>query len=109
MTAVTPPSSKVRRPVTASGILTLTQSPLLFKGKAGSAGKRTPSHFRGKALKKQKTSLKLQKNGESTFILKNFCPLLHSEFWTLNLWMPCTFFLNLAVLQVNEQSFFVRR
>nr|XP_046249890.1 treslin [Scatophagus argus] len=36
----TPPSSKVRKPVTASGILALTHSPLLFKGKAGSA-KRT--------------------------------------------------------------------
>ncbi|XP_070686769.1 treslin [Pempheris klunzingeri] len=37
----TPPSSKVRKPVTASGILALTHSPLLFKGKAGSARKRT--------------------------------------------------------------------
>ncbi|XP_070829316.1 treslin [Chaetodon trifascialis] len=39
----TPPSSKVRKPVTASGILALTHSPLLFKGKTGSAGKRTPN------------------------------------------------------------------
>uniref|UniRef100_UPI0037E73641 treslin n=1 Tax=Semicossyphus pulcher TaxID=241346 RepID=UPI0037E73641 len=39
----TPPSSKVRKPVTASGILALTHSPLLFKGKAGSASKRTPN------------------------------------------------------------------
>ncbi|KAF7657949.1 hypothetical protein LDENG_00020020 [Lucifuga dentata] len=39
---VTPPSSKVRKPVTASGILALTHSPLLFKGKMGSASKRTP-------------------------------------------------------------------
>ncbi|XP_031688892.1 treslin isoform X2 [Oncorhynchus kisutch] len=38
---VTPPSSKVRKPVSASGILALTQSPMLFKGKAGSATKRT--------------------------------------------------------------------
>lgn len=45
--AVTPPSSKVRKPVSASGILALTQSPLLFKGKTGSASKRTPN-FRGK-------------------------------------------------------------
>ncbi|XP_060892071.1 treslin [Labrus mixtus] len=37
----TPPSSKARKPVTASGILALTHSPLLFKGKAGSASKRT--------------------------------------------------------------------
>ncbi|KAM4572952.1 treslin [Odontesthes bonariensis] len=36
---VTPPSSKVRKPVTASGILALTQSPLLFKGKTRSARK----------------------------------------------------------------------
>ncbi|XP_041651864.1 treslin [Cheilinus undulatus] len=41
--AATPPSSKVRKPVTASGILALTHSPLLFKGKAGSAHKRTPN------------------------------------------------------------------
>lgn len=27
----------------------------------------------------------------------------------LNLWMPCIFFLNLTVLQVNEQSLSVRR
>ncbi|XP_028971149.2 treslin isoform X2 [Esox lucius] len=39
---VTPPSSAVRKPVSASGILTLTQSPMLFKGKVGSATKRTP-------------------------------------------------------------------
>ncbi|KAF3855182.1 hypothetical protein F7725_023237 [Dissostichus mawsoni] len=39
----TPPSSTVRKPVTASGILALTHSPLLFKGKAGSASKRTPN------------------------------------------------------------------
>ncbi|XP_029290437.1 LOW QUALITY PROTEIN: treslin [Cottoperca gobio] len=38
----TPPSSKVRKTVTASGILALTHSPLLFKGKTGSASKRTP-------------------------------------------------------------------
>ncbi|KAM9854822.1 treslin [Aulostomus maculatus] len=37
---VTPPTSKARKPVTASGILALTHSPLLFKGKAGSASKR---------------------------------------------------------------------
>ncbi|XP_029010503.1 treslin isoform X2 [Betta splendens] len=39
----TPPSSKVRKSVTASGILALTQSPLLFKAKAGSASKRVPN------------------------------------------------------------------
>ncbi|KAF3706215.1 Treslin TopBP1-interacting checkpoint and replication regulator [Channa argus] len=38
----TPTSSKVRKSVTASGILALTHSPLLFKGKAGSASKKTP-------------------------------------------------------------------
>ncbi|XP_029992212.1 treslin-like isoform X2 [Sphaeramia orbicularis] len=38
--SATPPSSKKRKPVTASGILALTQSPLLFKGKSGSASKR---------------------------------------------------------------------
>ncbi|KAM7002219.1 treslin [Tautogolabrus adspersus] len=42
----TPPSSKARKPVTASGILALTHSPLLFKGKTGSASKRTP-HLKG--------------------------------------------------------------
>ncbi|XP_072242442.1 treslin [Leuresthes tenuis] len=35
----TPPSSKARKPVTASGILALTQSPFLFKGKTRSARK----------------------------------------------------------------------
>ncbi|XP_032378499.1 treslin isoform X1 [Etheostoma spectabile] len=39
----TPPSSKMRKPVTATGILALTHSPLLFKGKSGSASKRTPN------------------------------------------------------------------
>ncbi|XP_039989565.1 treslin [Xiphias gladius] len=39
----TPPNSKVTKPVTASGILALTRSPLLFKGKTGSASKRTPN------------------------------------------------------------------
>ncbi|XP_046890663.1 treslin isoform X2 [Hypomesus transpacificus] len=38
---VTTPSSKVRKPVSASGILALTQSPMLFKGKQSSASKRT--------------------------------------------------------------------
>lgn len=47
LTVATPPSSKVRKPVTASGILALTHSPLLFKGKTGSASKRTPN-FKGK-------------------------------------------------------------
>ncbi|XP_029909145.1 treslin [Myripristis murdjan] len=45
---VTPPSSKVRKPVTASGILALTHSPLLFKGKTGSAAKKTP-HLKDEA------------------------------------------------------------
>ncbi|XP_045892983.1 treslin [Micropterus dolomieu] len=44
----TPPSSKVRKPVTASGILALTHSPLLFKGKTGSASKRE-THFKDEA------------------------------------------------------------
>uniref|UniRef100_A0A3Q3KAE2 Treslin N-terminal domain-containing protein n=1 Tax=Monopterus albus TaxID=43700 RepID=A0A3Q3KAE2_MONAL len=44
--ANTPPNSKVRKPVTASGILALTQSPLLFKGKTASTS-RTPD-FKGK-------------------------------------------------------------
>lgn len=47
LTVATPPSSKVRKPVTASGILALTHSPLLFKGKTGSASKRK-THFKGK-------------------------------------------------------------
>ncbi|XP_030586525.1 treslin isoform X2 [Archocentrus centrarchus] len=41
--SMTPPTSKVRKPVSASGIFALTQSPLLFKGKMGSASKRTPN------------------------------------------------------------------
>ncbi|KAI3371069.1 hypothetical protein L3Q82_023703, partial [Scortum barcoo] len=39
----TPPGSKARKPVTASGILALTHSPLLFKSRTGSASKRTPN------------------------------------------------------------------
>ncbi|XP_038855069.1 treslin [Salvelinus namaycush] len=50
---VTPPSSKVRKPVSASGILALTQSPMLFKGKAGSATKRT-HHFIDEAHSQKK-------------------------------------------------------
>ncbi|XP_074532961.1 treslin isoform X2 [Halichoeres trimaculatus] len=42
--STTPPSSKKRKPVTASGILALTNSPLLFKSKTGSATKRTPNY-----------------------------------------------------------------
>ncbi|XP_077568455.1 treslin [Stigmatopora nigra] len=38
----TPPSSTLRKPVTASGILALTQSPLLFQGNPASARKGTP-------------------------------------------------------------------
>ncbi|XP_031151061.1 treslin isoform X2 [Sander lucioperca] len=49
----TPPSSKVRKPVTATGILALTHSPLLFKGKTGSASKRTP-HFKDDAASRRR-------------------------------------------------------
>ncbi|XP_077425544.1 treslin isoform X2 [Vanacampus margaritifer] len=42
----TPPSSVLRKPVTASGILALTQSPLLFKAKPASTSRRTP-RFKG--------------------------------------------------------------
>ncbi|XP_019729447.1 treslin isoform X2 [Hippocampus comes] len=38
----TPPGSVVRKPVTAGGILALTQSPLLFKEKPASASRGTP-------------------------------------------------------------------
>ncbi|XP_061919303.1 treslin isoform X2 [Entelurus aequoreus] len=38
----TPTSSNARKPVTASGIFALTQSPLLFKGKPGSSSNRSP-------------------------------------------------------------------
>ncbi|KAM4734842.1 treslin isoform 2-T2 [Anableps anableps] len=41
--SMTPPSQKGRKPVTPSGILALTQSPLLFKGKTGSTRKKTPN------------------------------------------------------------------
>lgn len=36
-TVVTPPHSTVKKQVSASGILALTQSPLLYKGKKASA------------------------------------------------------------------------
>lgn len=42
LTVATPPGSKMRKPVTASGILALTHSPLLFMGKTGSVQKKTP-------------------------------------------------------------------
>uniref|UniRef100_A0A3Q4HDQ1 Treslin-like n=1 Tax=Neolamprologus brichardi TaxID=32507 RepID=A0A3Q4HDQ1_NEOBR len=64
---VTPPSSKVRKPVSASGILALTQSPLLFKGKTGSASKRTPN-FRGKLYIVIKLFLYLLFKAPSIFI-----------------------------------------
>ncbi|XP_060770714.1 treslin isoform X2 [Neoarius graeffei] len=38
---VTPPHAKVKKPVSASGILALTQSPLLYKGKKASVTKET--------------------------------------------------------------------
>ncbi|KAM8892044.1 treslin isoform 2-T2 [Spinachia spinachia] len=41
--STTPPSSKVRKSLTASGILALTHSPLLFEGKTASSSKRTPN------------------------------------------------------------------
>ncbi|XP_060932902.1 treslin [Limanda limanda] len=47
----TPPSSKVTKPVTVSGILALTNSPLLFK--SGSASKRTPN-FKDEAASGQR-------------------------------------------------------
>ncbi|XP_015242005.1 PREDICTED: treslin isoform X2 [Cyprinodon variegatus] len=45
---VTPPSRKGIKPVTPSGILALTQSPLLFKGKPGSTSKKT-ANFKAEA------------------------------------------------------------
>ncbi|MBN3314108.1 TICRR protein, partial [Atractosteus spatula] len=39
--AMTPPSSKARKPVSASGLLALTQSPLLYKGKTPSSNKKS--------------------------------------------------------------------
>uniref|UniRef100_A0A3Q2Y229 Treslin N-terminal domain-containing protein n=1 Tax=Hippocampus comes TaxID=109280 RepID=A0A3Q2Y229_HIPCM len=44
----TPPGSVVRKPVTAGGILALTQSPLLFKEKPASASRGTP-RLKGKS------------------------------------------------------------
>ncbi|CAJ1055984.1 LOW QUALITY PROTEIN: treslin [Xyrichtys novacula] len=41
--AATPPSSKKRKPVTPSGILALTHSPMLFKGRTSSVSKRAPN------------------------------------------------------------------
>lgn len=45
----TPPSSALRKPVTASGILALTHSPLLYKSTATSASKRMALQVTGKA------------------------------------------------------------
>ncbi|XP_044212796.1 treslin [Thunnus albacares] len=55
----TPPSSKVRKPVTASGILALTHSPMLFKGRTGSAGKRTP-HFKDEAASERRMEIDVE-------------------------------------------------
>ncbi|XP_047453301.1 treslin isoform X2 [Mugil cephalus] len=52
--SATPPSTKKRKPVTASGILALTQSPLLFKGKTGSASKRK-QHFQDESASGRRT------------------------------------------------------
>uniref|UniRef100_W5ND50 TOPBP1 interacting checkpoint and replication regulator n=1 Tax=Lepisosteus oculatus TaxID=7918 RepID=W5ND50_LEPOC len=41
LSAMTPPSSKARKPVSASGLLALTQSPLLYKGKTPSSNKKS--------------------------------------------------------------------
>ncbi|XP_028815058.1 treslin [Denticeps clupeoides] len=43
---VTPPSTKAKNPVSASSILALTQSPLLYKAQAASASK-APTQFKG--------------------------------------------------------------
>ncbi|XP_075884965.1 treslin isoform X4 [Nelusetta ayraudi] len=43
--SATPTSSALRKPVTASGILALTRSPMLFKSAATSASKRTAAQF----------------------------------------------------------------
>ncbi|KAM3870121.1 treslin [Diretmus argenteus] len=56
---VTPPSSKVRKPVTTSGILALTQSPMLFKGRNASATKGTP-HFKDEAVSEKRTGFEVE-------------------------------------------------
>ncbi|KAM7397103.1 hypothetical protein PAMP_020100 [Pampus punctatissimus] len=55
----TPPGSKVRKPVTASGILALTHSPLLFKGRAGSANRRT-AHVRDEAASERRMDVDVE-------------------------------------------------
>ncbi|KAM9376944.1 treslin [Pholidichthys leucotaenia] len=52
----TPPSSKPRKPVSASGIFALTQSPLLFRGKMGSASKKRPD-FKDEAANERKKEI----------------------------------------------------
>lgn len=42
LTALTPPTLRVRKPVSASGILALTRSPLLFKGRRSAGTKAAP-------------------------------------------------------------------
>ncbi|XP_058854971.1 treslin-like isoform X1 [Acipenser ruthenus] len=41
ISGVTPPSCKLRKPVSASGLLALTQSPLLYRGKTPSSNKKS--------------------------------------------------------------------
>ncbi|KAM7415056.1 hypothetical protein PAMA_019741 [Pampus argenteus] len=55
----TPPGSKARKPVTASGILALTHSPLLFKGRAGSASKRA-AHVRDEATSERRMDVDVE-------------------------------------------------
>lgn len=49
-TAVTPPSLRVRKPVSASGILALTRSPLLFGGRRSAGKKPAPSLGENRSL-----------------------------------------------------------
>ncbi|XP_056138313.1 treslin [Lampris incognitus] len=62
----TPPNSKVRKPVTASGIFALTQSPLLFKGKSDPATKRTPLCKEESAAERMEFEVELSPFSRST-------------------------------------------
>lgn len=50
LTAVTPPSLRVRKPVSASGILALTRSPLLFGGRRSAGKSPAPSFGENRSL-----------------------------------------------------------
>lgn len=72
---VSPPHSKVKKPVSASGILALTQSPLLYRGEKASVTKETTQYDESRG-----NSEKYDNKGMHTF---NVSPISHHGGTTL--------------------------